>query len=285
MSTGSKVVLLLSFVFIGILVWYYGPSSESEHQIAQDPVLQQSTPAATVATRPEPTSPPTARTAPATRSSVLTTARPSTRLAGRTLEPMGPIQTTATTSTAPPSYLVMGQAELGPVFTPATTPSARPAPSAPVAPSSRAASVSTISATVETKPASPARTYVVTAGDTLSGISVMYYGTEVEWNRIAQANPDVDPDRLRIGTKLSIPAYTPRAARPARSAVATASTPRGPAGARTHRVEDGESLSSIADQYYGRETQWTRIFEANRDMLKGDPDRLRIGMVLAIPGK
>ena len=139
--------------------------------------------------------------------------------------------------------------------------------------------------TDETKPASPARTYVVTAGDTLSGISVMYYGTEVEWNRIAQANPDVDPDRLRIGTKLSIPAYTPRAARPARSAAATASNPRLPAGARTHRVEDGESLSSIADQYYGRETQWTRIFEANRDMLKGDPDRLRIGMVLAIPGK
>ena len=50
MSTGSKVVLLLSFVFIGILVWYYGPSSGSDSQIAQDPVLQQSTPATTVAT-------------------------------------------------------------------------------------------------------------------------------------------------------------------------------------------------------------------------------------------
>ena len=145
--------------------------------------------------------------------------------------------------------------------------------------------MTTISTTVEAVTTSPARTYVVTSGDTLSGISVMYYGTEIEWSRIADANPDVDPDRLRIGAKLTIPAYTPRAARPARSSVATASTRALPPNARSHRVEDGESLSSIADQYYGRETQWTRIFEANRDMLKGDPDRLRIGMVLAIPGK
>ena len=35
MSTGSKVVLLLSFVFIGVLVWYYGPSSASTDQHAQ----------------------------------------------------------------------------------------------------------------------------------------------------------------------------------------------------------------------------------------------------------
>ena len=42
MSTGSKVVLLLSFVFIGVLVWYYGPSSTTTDQIIEDPVLQSS---------------------------------------------------------------------------------------------------------------------------------------------------------------------------------------------------------------------------------------------------
>lgn len=47
--------------------------------------------------------------------------------------------------------------------------------------------------------------YIVVSGDTLSGISRALYGRAVLWTRIRDANPNVDPNRLRPGTVLKIP--------------------------------------------------------------------------------
>lgn len=49
--------------------------------------------------------------------------------------------------------------------------------------------------------------HIVSQGQTLSGISKKYYGTEAKWSVIFQANRDVikDPDRLKPGLKLLIP--------------------------------------------------------------------------------
>lgn len=270
MSTGSKVVLLLSFLFIGVLIWYYGPASDATTPVAEDPTLT----LVPVEARPAPTSrvergltPPTVTTvAPPSLP-----AAPATASNSQATWPTTPMSRAA--STTSPSTLVMGQ--------PRTTTTALP-PRRPMETVTVAASRAT---TVVTTPEPPTRTYVIAEGDTLSGISVTYYGTETAWLRIAEANPDVDPDRLRIGTSLRIPAHTPRAPRTSRVAAATRPTSTAPVDRRNHHVENGESLSSIADQYYGRETQWTRIFEANRALLQNDPNRLRIGMVLAIPGK
>ena len=52
---------------------------------------------------------------------------------------------------------------------------------------------------------------------------------------------------------------------------------------RTHKVAKGETLSHIAQRYYGKASEYNRIFEANRDQLK-DPDKIREGMELKIPG-
>jgi nucleoid-associated protein YgaU len=47
--------------------------------------------------------------------------------------------------------------------------------------------------------------YIISRGDTLSGIAKALYGRASLWPRIAQANPGVNPDRLRPGTTLRIP--------------------------------------------------------------------------------
>lgn len=54
-------------------------------------------------------------------------------------------------------------------------------------------------------------------------------------------------------------------------------------GARTHAVAKGETLSHIAQRYYGKASEYNRIFEANRNQLS-DPDKIREGMTLTIPG-
>jgi len=49
-----------------------------------------------------------------------------------------------------------------------------------------------------------------------------------------------------------------------------------------HVVEKGDTLSTLAEHYYGDATLYAKIFEANRDTLHG-PDVIRVGQTLRIP--
>jgi len=49
-----------------------------------------------------------------------------------------------------------------------------------------------------------------------------------------------------------------------------------------HVVVKGDTLSKIAEQYYGDEMLYKKIFEANRDVIK-NPDLIQIGWKLRIP--
>jgi hypothetical protein len=52
----------------------------------------------------------------------------------------------------------------------------------------------------------------------------------------------------------------------------------------TYIVQKGESLWSVASrpEIYGQGNQWRRILDANEDVLKGNPNRVRAGMTLRI---
>lgn len=54
------------------------------------------------------------------------------------------------------------------------------------------------------------------------------------------------------------------------------------AGERVHEVVSGDTLAKIANQYYGDEAEFEKIFEANRDVLS-TPDSLQLGQKLKIP--
>ena len=47
--------------------------------------------------------------------------------------------------------------------------------------------------------------YTITEGDTLSSIAEHFYGNANLFNVIVKANPNIDPDRLKIGVKIKIP--------------------------------------------------------------------------------
>ncbi len=56
----------------------------------------------------------------------------------------------------------------------------------------------------ETPP--PAGTYTIQRGDTLMAIAAHFYGDASQWSVIAEANPEADPRRLRIGQLIKLPA-------------------------------------------------------------------------------
>jgi len=63
-----------------------------------------------------------------------------------------------------------------------------------------------------------------------------------------------------------------------------AEAPKGDAFDATqwHTVAAGDTLSGIAERFYGDPSLYMKIFEANKDVLK-DPDLIRIGQKLRIP--
>ena len=63
-----------------------------------------------------------------------------------------------------------------------------------------------------------------------------------------------------------------------------ASTPTGGRETRRHTVREGETLSGIAQHYYGDASSWPLIYEANRNTIS-DPDLIHPGQELHIPNE
>ena len=55
----------------------------------------------------------------------------------------------------------------------------------------------------------------------------------------------------------------------------------------THTVQEGETLSDIALKYYGHAgpTYYTHIYEANKDVIGDDMNKIVPGQELVIPAK
>jgi LysM repeat protein len=114
-------------------------------------------------------------------------------------------------------------------------------------------------------PATSGREYVVVSGDNFYDIGKKFGVTA---QAIAQANPNVNPNRLQIGKKLIIPA--PASTAPSGNQIQLES------GQRTHKVVSGDSLSKIAGDY-------DTTVKALRSANNLSSDLIKVGQVLIIP--
>jgi nucleoid-associated protein YgaU len=122
-------------------------------------------------------------------------------------------------------------------------------------------------------------TYVILPGDTFPRIARKFFGSEDKHRVIANANPLLDPRRLKPGDKIKIPRDPSNIqGKP----VTPTPTPAAPEDPREHTVQSGDTLGSISAEYYGTVRHADKIFTANRAQLKS-PDALKIGMKLIIP--
>ena len=91
--------------------------------------------------------------------------------------------------------------------------------------------------------------------------------------------PAPSPQRPPLASPVASPVPASTVASP--TAAASSETAAG----ETYEVQSGDTLLSIADQFYGDTTQWRRIYDANKDVIGSDPDKLKIGMKVKIPPK
>lgn len=52
---------------------------------------------------------------------------------------------------------------------------------------------------------------------------------------------------------------------------------------QSYTVKSGDTLSAIAKQVYGDENAHKRIYNANKDLIGPDPNKIKVGQVLIIP--
>ena len=57
----------------------------------------------------------------------------------------------------------------------------------------------------------------------------------------------------------------------------------GASAGQTYTVKSGDNLRKIAEHFYGDESKWHAIRDANKGVLP-DPDKIQAGMTLTIPG-
>ncbi len=122
------------------------------------------------------------------------------------------------------------------------------------------------------------------AGDSAWGIARDYsqaYHMDVDPGTLMRANRRAFSDGLQPGERLRIPGLQ------ARFDAAIAAEGGGSTPPVTHVVQRGDTLASIARRYAdqaGGSLTWQQVFDANREVVGSDPDVIRPGQQLTIPG-
>lgn len=124
--------------------------------------------------------------------------------------------------------------------------------------------------------------HYVVEGDTLVGIAKRYYGDADYAQAIYEANRTRmnSPDEIRVGVRLIIPN------RAGRIAVAPPSRGEGvepaPPTPRTYVMQDGDTLSEVAQRLLGSSSRWQDIHQLNKSRIR-NPDRVPVGTELQLP--
>jgi nucleoid-associated protein YgaU len=127
--------------------------------------------------------------------------------------------------------------------------------------------------------------HTVLKGETFETIAQKYFGPRATGAVIAKANPMIDPTRLKPGRTVLVPKDpgniqgVPAPRPPEDPPVAVP-----PSAPEEYIVQEGDTLSQIAQEVYGESRLWTLIRDANRDQLPNESS-LKIGQRLRIPAK
>lgn len=141
-------------------------------------------------------------------------------------------------------------------------------------------------------PAGGGGTHIVKAGETLSSIALAAYGSSTYYPHILRANPNVNPNNLKLGTPLKMPHINDVKADSGaergseHSAGQTSAEPEVKIDpSKQYRVQAGDSLYKIALKVYGKTSYVDKIYEKNKALIGADNKRLKLGMILELPEK
>jgi len=136
-------------------------------------------------------------------------------------------------------------------------------------------SKSGISRSRKSRPPFPSRIILGSLAIALMALAFVLRPGQLSQNN-SRATPEAKPTYAAAAVVVAPPVAPAAPATPAPTAAAV------PSSERIHTVASGDTLTSIAKQYYGDASKWQKILDANKDILKS-PDSLQLGQKLKIP--
>ncbi len=125
-------------------------------------------------------------------------------------------------------------------------------------------------------------THKVAKGEHLWEIAEKYYGSGYNWTDIVAVNDLKNADAITEGMELTIPSVPAKLQTGVEPEVQVVSP--APVGETDkYTTQAGDSLWSVAVKLYADGYQWPKLWEANRDKIGSNSDRLEKGVELSIP--
>jgi nucleoid-associated protein YgaU len=136
-------------------------------------------------------------------------------------------------------------------------------------------------------------THIVKAGETLSSIALAAYGSSAYYPHILRANPNINPNNLKLGTPLKMPHINEVKAEGTGEHAPAAGHSSGESAAndvkidpsKQYKVQAGDSLYKISMKIYGKSSYVDKLYEKNKALIGADNKRLKLGMILDLPEK
>ena len=104
-----------------------------------------------------------------------------------------------------------------------------------------------------------------------------------------QANPNVNPTRLKLGMEINLPDLASvkaadKSAEKSTTAVSSSAKTEATLDPKTeYRVVSGDSLHKISVKVYGKISMVDKIYELNKTAIGDNPAKLKLGMILKLP--
>jgi len=174
-------------------------------------------------------------------------------------------------------------------------PAPAPAGSAPVAPVATPVAAAPVAGSflvttvgLEPTTSDDMMLYTWKAGDSFKSLAQTFYGTPLHVARLRAANEGIDDTKLAAGTRVLVPAKAATNEVRAAGTLAAPAAGAAPVAAVAwagglYKVKSGDVLGTISKSVYGSTKHWKRIYDANKDVIGTDPNRLKVGMELRIP--
>lgn len=195
-----------------------------------------------------------------------------------------PVASVASVTSAVPTPSPYPPAANMPVSDPPTPTVEATAPAAPSASVGATTPGSNSTPALAASTRSGARTYTIKSGQTLSSVAAEVYGNQRFYVAILRANPNINPNRLRAGTKITLPDISDvKPDGKTETAVPAAVKESATVTGNTYKVQAGDNLYRISKKLFGSPKQAEAIYELNKQTIGPDKTRLRLGMVLKLP--
>lgn len=139
---------------------------------------------------------------------------------------------------------------------------------------------SSLTKAADPAPAGDVKTHTIEVGETFTSIAAEYYGDGKYYQAIINANPQIDPNKLKPGMTIKVPPLAKKEPRtdtvdvPAESKIDPT---------KQYIVKTGDSLHKIASSLYGDSAMWQKIYDLNKSAIGDSPAKLKLGMVLNLP--